>query len=199
MSFKEQANKIQGLNTGRHSEFIYGLIKWLGCQKAVEVGSYTGKCSVWIAKAVQENGGSEAWLIDDFSLNPETEQALLQNIANCGVAEVCRLVKADSQTLDKFPECDFAFIDGDHSLDGCLADCAKAAYAGARCIVVHDTHSWWGPREFIDILREGKEGWSMDTWDVLEAGHDDGLAVLLRRTVYPDVQYTREKYPRGRI
>lgn len=195
--FQQAAAKVDGIATERHAQLMYGLCKWLNVRAAVEVGAYKGKCSVWIARAVQENGGGQLSIIDDFSLSPETELELRANLEACGVQDVCVVMKEDSQQMERFPECQFAFIDGDHSLDGCLADAAKAVNAGARCLVFHDTYSWWGPRDFIELLRSGTTAWSLDNWDVLESNHDEGLAVLLRRTNKPAVKFPQERFPRG--
>jgi hypothetical protein len=197
--FEQAAAQIEGLATDRHALLLYGLCRWLNVRQAVEVGAYKGKCSVWMARAIQQNGGGQLSIIDDFSLSPQTESELRANLEACGVQDACVLIKADSQEMERFPDCELAFIDGDHSLDGCLADAAKAVMAGARCLVFHDTCSWWGPRGFIELLRGGSTAWNTDNWDVLEANHDEGLAVLLRRASQPAVTYSREQCPRGCI
>lgn len=197
--FQSAAANVAGIATERHAHLMYGLCRWLGVRNAVEVGAYKGKCSVWIARAIQENGGGELRIIDDFSLSPETEAELNANLDACGVADVCTVLKSDSQALATFPRCDFAFIDGDHSFDGCLQDAIKAVNAGARCLAFHDTYSWWGPRDFIEEFRAGRIGLSPHAWDVIECNHDEGFAVLVRRTVKPDVKYSKERFPKGCI
>jgi len=199
MNFIEAAAQVPGLATERHAQLMYGLCRWLGVRKAVEVGAYKGKCSVWIARAIQDNGGGLLSIIDDFSLEPRTEAVLTASLEACGVSHTCEIVRADSQKLGAFPECEFAFIDGDHSLEGCKRDAEKARDAGARCIAFHDTHAWWGPRDFIAMVRKGKCAWNTGNWDVLEANHDEGFSVLLRREPKPDVKYSQERCPDGCI
>lgn len=194
--FELAASHIQSLGTDRHSLLMYGLCRWLNVTQAVEVGPCFGKCSVWIARAIQENGGGKLTVIDDFSLMPQAEGTLMQNIESCGVSDTIEVLKADSQKLERFPSCEFAFIDGDHSYEGCYQDVLKSMAAGARCVVLHDTNAWWGPREFIETVRG--QGFQYEC-EVIEANHDEGLAVLMRREAKPGEKFSGEMFPAGRI
>lgn len=206
-SFEIEAAKVCGIATDRHALLMHGLCRWLNVRHAVEVGPFQGKCSVWIARAIQENGGGLLTCIDDFSLG-DSEAVLRANLAACGVEDTVSVLRADSQKLDAFPYCEFAFIDGDHSYDGCLSDVNKAIAAGARCIVLHDTVSWWGPRSLVDWFIEDEKlvGLSpvppddeRSPWQVIEANHDEGLAVFVRREPKPGARFTRETHPLGRV
>lgn len=191
--FERLAARVPRLFTDRHALLMYGLVRWLGARSAVETGAWHGYTSAFIAKGIQDNGGGMLWCIDDFSLG-NTAAELHNNLAELGVSQTVRVVSADSKRLERFPACEFAFLDGDHSLEGCAGDFNKAVAAGARCVCLHDTASWWGPRDFMERFRKEAEG-----WDVLEGFHDQGFAVLLARGERPPVAYSQKDHPTGDI
>jgi predicted O-methyltransferase YrrM len=96
---------------------------------AVEVGSYLGSSSLFIASALKARGkGSllycvDTWLNDAMSEgNMDTFTAFKSNTS--GHAGVIRPLRGCSLNMAKgFDEpIDFLFIDGDHSYDGVKAD-----------------------------------------------------------------------------
>lgn len=88
------------------------------------------------------------------------------------------------------PRVDLAFIDGDHSLEGVQSDLDFAIARGAYCLVLHDTVSWWGPRQVLDWLQS--KGFSM-----VQVNFDEGLTVAIRNLPKPPETYTQEKWPKG--
>ena len=192
--FERLAAQVPRLFTDRHALLMYGLVRWLGARSAVETGAWRGYASAFIAKAIEDNGGGVLWCLDDFSLG-NTAAELHNNLQALGVAQTVKVLSGDSTKMERFPACEFAFIDGDHSFEGCKADVEKAIAAGALCVCLHDTASWWGPHDLVAEVR--KQG--ADAWDVMEGAHDQGFAVLLRRMPKPPLAYTRDKYPLGRV
>lgn len=193
MSFLDNLTTgVPRLFTERHAKLMYGLCRWLDVRNAVEVGAFHGYCALHIAQAIKENGGGTITVIDDFSLDNDAA-AIHNNFQRAGLADTLKIISGDSREV-KWPYgIDFAFIDGDHSLDGCVNDCNKAISAGARCLAIHDSVGWWGPREYVEMARKQGEG----MWDVFEANHDSGLAVMVKREEKPPVIYSEEEYPSG--
>jgi predicted O-methyltransferase YrrM len=187
------AAKLPRLFTERHAWMLYGLVRWLRPETVVEVGSYHGFTALHLLQALEDNDRGQLFCIDDYSLADST--ATIHNAAQeCGLGHRLRLVSGNSREVEWPRRIDLAYIDGDHSLDGCLADCNKAIERGATCIAIHDTVSWWGPRDYVEMMREAGAG----SWDVIEATHDEGLAVLMKRpTDKPAPTYSQEEFPSG--
>lgn len=203
--FNRRATDVTALDTQRHALLIAGLVRWLQPEVCVEVGTYCGGTAVHIARALQENGKGELVCIDDFSLNGEAFHQLWYHLGALDLGDVVSVNVGKSTEPDIWPErVDFAVIDGDHSLEGCKRDVQTALILGARCVVVHDVASWWGPRQLLNALRAELSDplsfmrKSVDV-DLLAAGFDGGLAVLLRREEFPPLQFSQEQYPEGHV
>lgn len=184
---------IPRLFTDRHAKLMYGLCRWFNVRSAVEVGAFHGFCSIHIAQAIKENGGGKLTVIDNFSLQNDAA-AIHNNFAKAGLADILEIRAGDSKSDSLWPfRTEFAFVDGDHSYNGCLNDCNQAIQRGARIVCIHDSVGWWGPRGYVEQFR--KE--SGELWDVFEGNHDSGLAVLVKREVKPDPIYSEAEYPSG--
>jgi hypothetical protein len=190
-NFESKVNHIPTLFTQRHALLVYGLIGWLRPMNCIEIGSYAGYMSAWMARALQKNqDNGRLYCVDDFSL--QTNAAGLHN--NLTVLELPNVIIIEEKSENLiWPYVDFAFIDGDHSLDGCAKDVYNAEKAGAKCIVIHDTSSWWGPRDFVD-----KMGFNPAEWGRIEVGFDQGLTVYLKHSKSP-LMYSQEDYPTGKV
>lgn len=105
------------------------------------------------------------------------------------------MISGKSGEVDWPVRVDMAYIDGDHSFEGCADDIGRAISKGAKCVVVHDIAAWWGPREWLDWFRS-RHG---EMWDVLQVGFDNGLAIAMKREPLPEVEFSRSAYPAGRI
>lgn len=192
-NLEQLTRDIGRLHTSRHAWLMYGLCKWLNVRSALEIGAWHGFCSVYIATAIKENGGGLLTIIDDFSLQNDCA-ALHNNLRIAGVSDMVEVISAPSDTITELKSpVEFAFIDGDHSLNGCVKDCNLAIEHGAHTLCIHDTVGWWGPRDYIEIMRDQGAG----HWDVIEGYHDSGLAVLRKRQPKPEPIYSEAEYPAG--
>lgn len=126
---------------------------------------------------MQENDRGHLYCIDDFSFQVSF-QTLFNNLSTCGVEDRVTIKSGKSNEVIWPEHIDFAFIDGDHSFEGCQYDVECAIEKGAYCITIHDTKEWPGPRDFLKKFRQEKRA---KNWDILEVSFDQGLAILLRK------------------
>ena len=182
--FVSQTKTIPRAATTRHAHILYGLVRWLQPKVVVEVGSWFGYTAVWMARALQENGEGRLFCVDDFSLDYSSYETLNRNLLMCGVMDVVTVVPSKSSEFE-WPKCDLAFIDGDHSYEGCWRHFLKAEASGASCIVIHDTTAWEGPRRVVEHPRYG--------FGMIEDTFDEGLSILKRKGVKPAPRHPAEQ------
>lgn len=157
-------------------DFIYSLVRCLRPRLAIETGSLLGLSSLYIARALEDNGGGALHSFDLFLPAPEyispvtgarkdtleisrshLEAAGLSHRVTFHKGDSSGLIRARLQTL-KLPF-DFAFIDGDHSTEGCMKDWAaiEPLIAKGGLILLHDTNAeksdWVGPQVVASFLK----------------------------------------------
>lgn len=194
MNLDLATKNVDRLHTERHAWLMYGLVRWLQPKHIVEVGAWHGFSTMHLAQALKDIGGGEITVIDDFSLG-NSATVIHNNLKSIGCADMLHILSGKSTDVQWPRRVDFAFIDGDHSFEGCLYDCNKAVDLGARCICVHDSYGWWGPRLYTQMMREQGKG----VWDVFECDFDSGLAVFVRKPDLPPCIYTEKDYPQGHV
>ena len=126
-------------------QFMAMLIRLTGARRVIEVGTYTGYATLWMALALPEDGQiitcdiSERW---SFVARRFWEQAGVQD-------KVSLYLRPALQTLDELLECDeaasfdFAFIDADkENYELYYERCLQLIRAGG--VVVIDNVLWGG-------------------------------------------------------
>lgn len=194
-TFEMMVATVPGIQTQRHAHILYGLVRWLQPEVVVETGSWKGYSSCWLARGLQDVGVKKSMVvcIDDYTLQESSATDIHNALSSLELSNSVHLCSGDSKDPQMWPgRVDMAYIDGDHSLEGVQTDCRLAIERGAHCLVIHDTVSWWGPRQVLDWVRS-------QGFQVLEVGFDEGLAICLRNFVKPPETYTQEKYPTGKI
>lgn len=150
----------------------------------VEVGSFLGASTVWIAGALE--AGATLHAVDRFALSRrfaarrqdvprDVEGAFRSRLERAGVSDRVRVHVGDSPRLltqmrrDLLTDSghvggvDLAFIDGDHTIPGVVKDfwAIEPSLAPGALVVFHDTEpgsGHEGPRFVIDALRKGALG-----------------------------------------
>lgn len=195
MNYLDLATRnVDRLHTTRHAWMMYGLVRWLQPINIVEVGAWAGFCTMHLAQACEDNGFGHVTVIDDYSLGKVASE-IHNNLQLLRLTERVSLLSGKSTEVKWPARVDFAFIDGDHSFDGCLHDCNRAIELGAKCVCVHDTAGWWGPQDYVDMFREQSAG----VWDMIDQPFDSGFAVMVQRQPRPPLLYTEKDYPEGHV
>lgn len=188
--------QAEGLGTDRHRWLLYGLVRWLRPRTVVEVGSWRGNTAIALATALKANGGGTLTCIDDFSLDNGSEQALRQNLQKAGVLDLVTILNGPSHQVNWPCPVDLAFIDGDHSYPACRRDVEHAIKSGARCLVLHDTSCWWGPRKLVEEMPDDP---LLANFTEISVSYEGGLTVLLHKPERAPVEFTEAKYPGGAV
>ena len=103
-----------------------------------EIGSYKGKSTVCLARGLSASGVSKLIAIDPFDCSGDHDSAITYakemenvslldqfktNIRMMGVSDIVEIKAGRSQSfVTDVPPLDLLFIDGDHSIKGCMED-----------------------------------------------------------------------------
>jgi predicted O-methyltransferase YrrM len=170
----------------------------------VETGTFAGVSTIWLASGLQAIGRGELHTYDIFTMPPpeapaaalfhSTARASVQErLDRAGLAGLVTLHEGDSaSTLAASHErlraaggVQLAFIDGDHSAEGVLADlrAVEPLLPVGGFLVLHDTFpdvcSWSGPRWLVDNLPVVSAA-TYQVCDLYLAQTNYGLTVLRR-------------------
>jgi predicted O-methyltransferase YrrM len=182
--------------------FLYSFVRLIRPRLALETGCYIGYSTLCIAQALQENGGGHLHSFDLFTELPDYESPVLGPQTNALTVARGHLDEAglgprvtfhpgdSSATIAREfagaePAFDFAFIDGDHSIRGCLKDWAAVdrLIAPGGFVLLHDTVpdrcAWLGPRYLIEELAVRAP--SQYQWVNLPSPEGFGIAVIQKK------------------
>ena len=164
---------------------IHALVRNIRPRVVVEVGTYLGVSTHWIASALQENGdGGVIHCFDNFGpihkgewRDAEMLEGRLawvrERLTKAGLIDHARFYPGDSSTqivaersmLRLDGGVDLAFIDGDHSVPGACKDlwAVEPALNTGGYVLLHDTYpelcgSHEGPRHILDAINVITQG-----------------------------------------
>ncbi len=153
-------------------KIIHDLVLRIKPTIAVEIGCFIGVSSVWIGSALKKNNKGHLYSIDLFNPKfpyPPFHWGFLENpmeftelnIKNAELHEQINILRMKSSNFVKKIKkrnIDFLFIDGDHSIGGCIDDFFNYyPYIKKNgTIILHDIYpencGWTGPRYLLDHL-----------------------------------------------
>jgi MMP 1-O-methyltransferase len=158
------AETIEGWLSAAEGELLFRLAE--SCPQGlpvVEIGSWKGKSTVWLAAGVRPSAGTLVFAIDPHEQSLEDPNAttlddLKKNLARSGVANMVVPIVSTSheaaRSFDQQPG--VIFLDGNHKEEAVRVDLAdwfpKLADGGA--FVIHDVFGdlWPGPRRALRAL-----------------------------------------------
>jgi len=167
--------------------FLHSLIRLTKPDVVVEIGTYKGVSSLWMARALKENNKGHLYTIDIYEhSSPEEPRGLLKGAE---LLDFVSLIDAPS-VPNGLKICrqmqlsvDILFIDGDHRIEPCAADFLgfwKIVKKGGL-ILLHDTNlesGWEGPRFILDCLESKvNEKYTYKYIELLKKG-EAGLSLI---------------------
>lgn len=157
---KESANRIEGWLSDSEGEFLYKSARGVsGRGVIVEIGSWKGKSTVWLAKGAKAGSNTKIYAIDPHTGGSEhrkhgdvwTFDQLRENLEMAGVDEiVVPVVKTSEEAAKGWDKpVEFIFIDGAHEYELVKLDFQlwfPHVIEGGR-VAFHDTITiyWSGP------------------------------------------------------
>ena len=180
------------------SRFLYALVRCLRPRLALETGCYVGYSSLCVAQAMEENGTGHLHSFDLFLKRPGLESPVAGACADslkvarahaeqAGLTHRLTFHPGDSAVRirelfgDRGGVFDFAFVDGDHTIEGALADWYEVdrVLAPGGVVMLHDTMpqkcGWMGPRRLLDVLHEKAQG----SYQVINLPTPEGYGIAL--------------------
>jgi len=187
--------------------FLKNLVLNINPCTVVEIGCYTGGSTVWIASGLEQLGGegtihsvdlfNEIFPFPPFHYEylPDSLAAARELVASAQLAERVQFYKMDSKRMGmqvgkrlRAP-IDLLFIDGDHSIQGCLADFLLfyPHVATGGYVVMHDIYPKYsgheGPRYVINHCV--RNSLSTEILEVKTYPENRGMAVIRKRGADP--------------
>jgi len=178
--------KVDGWLGKREGPYLYCLAK-VGSRAGVvvEIGSWKGKSTIWLAKGSESVHGEKVYAIDPhigsaelrelgYQENPTLEE-FEQNIKRARVESVVEpLVKTSMDVVKEWSlPIGLLWIDGDHSYESVRDDVFswEPHVVEGGIIALHDTYAWEGVRRVVD-----EEILKTDRFKVL--GQVDGILAV---------------------
>lgn len=183
---------------------LYTLVKLIRPGLTVETGCFIGYSTLCMAQALEEVGSGHIHSFDLFPADQPVESPVLGHCRNrleasrghiehAALSHRITLHQGDSSsnisalmgTLKEQPSIDLAFLDGDHTTEGCKKDffAVDPHLKPGGLILLHDTIpqycGWAGPRQLMDDLATKSQG----QYQVINFPSPEGFGLgLLQKT-----------------
>lgn len=148
---------------------LYGLIRLIQPSVVVEFGTWDGATSIWLARALAENGRGR---YIGYEIQPSkvaaTEQALKRAVPNGPWT-----LKNHSPLDEPYIEADFVFMD--HEKTQYLPTFFKCMVPVGGYLLAHDTQAWPASVQFYEWMTLQRE------WEVLNILQERGLMIARKR------------------
>ncbi len=151
---------VEGWLTVEEGELLYRMARaCTGRGSIVEIGSFKGKSTIWLAKGSLAGAGTTVVAIDPHTGSAEHRQGdqpvwtydeFLANLRRAGVEQVVTpIVATSAEAVERFDQpVELLFIDGDHRYEMVRQDFnlwfPRVLEGGY--LLMHDTIRWEGPR-----------------------------------------------------
>lgn len=194
--FLEQVARTPSAGDPSPGPLLYGLVRLLRPDTILEIGAWKGHSTLWLARGCHENGVGRIYSLDNWSLAGGSPDAFMETLTDAGLDRYVVPVNGDSLELPWPPVIDLAFLDGNHGLPYVQRELERCVERKVQTIVLHDTTSWWGPRDLLVQVRCHDAG---RHYDIAEFSIGDGMTVLQRHSNKGPVHFSEAAYPQGFI
>jgi predicted O-methyltransferase YrrM len=159
VALQEAVKSIDGWLRTYEGYLLYLLARYgPGTGEIVEIGSFMGLSTCWLAFGTSRAGREKVTAVDTFQGGPEyqgtTLSAFEDNIARLGLSDFVRPLVGKSQEVAATwtRPIRLLFIDGDHSHEQCSLDFQSWSpfMIHGGCIAFHDYGVWPGVTEFYN-------------------------------------------------
>jgi predicted O-methyltransferase YrrM len=163
---KDLSDKVEGWLELSEGELLYDLAK--GCRGTgaiVEIGSWKGKSTVWIAQGSKKGSRTKVFAVDPHVGSPEHQAAegsvwtlreFEENMRKTGCSDIVEPIVKTSEAAApgiNMPV-EFVFVDGAHEYEMVKLDFElwfpKLIEGGI--VAFHDTIGWPGPKRLVNEL-----------------------------------------------
>lgn len=159
---------------------IYAVIRLLRPRNVTEIGIYNGSSSICIAQALDDNGNSghlHCVELDEYNI-----ALTRQHLEEAGLDPLVSFYHGSShdQTLiEQIPQCEFIFVDGDHSYEGARKDFElySEKLLPRGMMLYHDTTKIMALRQ---LIQEISQSCDFDVFTIATSD-GDGITFLRRR------------------
>jgi len=154
MEVRHQTADVEGWLSEKEGLYLYSLarlVSKLGC--IVEIGSWKGKSTIWLAMGSQAVGGGKIYAVDPHTPDGSSEKAFRENIKKAGVESiVVPMVMSSIEAVQGWQKpIGILWIDGDHKYRGVRSDFFGwyPYVVEGGVIAMHDTLNRKGVRKFV--------------------------------------------------
>ena len=159
---RKTVEDVPGWLTRSEGKLLFNLAKsCTGRGVIVEIGSWKGKSTIWLAKGSEAGHNAKVYAIDPHTGTaehlrqgkPSTFEEFQRNISRAGVAGLVSPIVATSEAAaTSFDQpIEMIFIDGDHDYEAVKRDFElwypKVVDGGVMAF--HDTTVWQGPKRLV--------------------------------------------------
>lgn len=164
--------------TGPFSIIMASLIRYCNMKRAVELGTYKGGTTVFLAHAMSHTGGH----VVGVEIDPSARAQTLEAVERHGLENHLTLLEGDSRSVDYDGTLiDLLFIDGNHTFEGAVADFARWApwVRKGGWVFVDNAVSEPGVTRMLLCLADAPT--HRREWQCLLCPESFGVAILRRR------------------
>ena len=153
---KETANEIEGWLEDNEGKLLYDYAKKCkGHGVIVEIGSWKGKSSIYLAKGAINGNNPEIYTIDPHITSTGEPNGSLEdykkNMEKAGLSgKITHIVEKSEDAVKNFNKpVEFIFIDGFHQYESVKLDFEEWSkwVIDDGFIALHDVRSWLGPKQ----------------------------------------------------
>lgn len=159
-------------STSQCYDIMYSICRAFQCKKIVEIGTYKGYSTLTFCQAIIDNKqipeiyAVDQWINYGNNISYAKEVAI-KNFKETGYSNYIQIYQGDSKKIlpELFKEIgkvDLCFIDGDHNLDGVMADYNNCK-ENSKILLFHDTFAnGYLCNSYLDKVKE--DGWQIITF-----------------------------------